>query len=51
MSVKITCDVEENIMLEKAIVWPWWKEDSSQRREQNKKGKQRRRRKRGVEVE
>ena len=32
VSVKIACDAEENIVLEKALMWPWWKEDCSQKK-------------------
>ena len=43
MSVKITCDVGESIMLEKALLWPLWKEkiDLERREQAEEKGESR----------
>ena len=36
--VKIAYDVEENIMFEKALRWPWWKHRSQNRRKRKRIG-------------
>ena len=50
MSVKITCDVEENIMFGKALMWPYWKEDSTQKK-RTKEKREKEERREGVEEE
>ena len=40
VSVKITCDVEENVMFGKAFMWPCWKEDSTQKKRTKAKRKE-----------
>ena len=37
MSVKINCDVEENIVFGKALMWPWWKDQSKKKQDWSKK--------------
>ena len=39
MTVKISCDVEEHELFEKALMWPSWKEKIDlKRREEKRKG-------------